>query len=117
MKINVISANTNSPYFSRKLQEEEKQGYSETLKQGLQVLDKELGMIVHNSTTPSRELENTGIGSLLSENARANFIPLLSKNGFSKIQQEPDNLRRSWNPSPYSPLSNEIGRASCRERV
>ena len=106
MKISAISSNTKSPNFSRKLREEEKQGYKETLKQGLKVLDKELGIIVHNSTTPSKELENTGIGSLLSENARANFIPLLSTHGFSKIQQEPDNLRRSWNPSPYSPLTN-----------
>ena len=106
MKISAISSNTKSPNFSRKLREEEKQGYTETLKQGLKVLDKELGIIIHNSTTPSKELENTGIGSLLSENARANFIPLLSTHGFSKIQQEPDNLRRSWNPSPYSPLTN-----------
>ena len=106
MKIGVISSNTKSPNFSRKLRDEEKQGYTETLKQGLKVLDKELGIIVHNSTTPSREIENTGIGSLLSENARANFIPLLATHGFSKIQQEPDNLRRSWNPSPYSPLTN-----------
>lgn len=106
MKISVISSNTKTLNFSRRLREEEKQGYTETLKQGLKVLDKELGIIIHNSTTPSKELENTGIGSLLSENARANFIPLLSTHGFSKIQQEPDNLRRSWNPSPYSPLTN-----------
>ena len=106
MKISAISSNTKTLNFSRRLREEEKQGYTETLKQGLKVLDKELGIIIHNSTTPSKELENTGIGSLLSENARANFIPLLSTHGFSKIQQEPDNLRRSWNPSPYSPLTN-----------
>ena len=85
MKVSVISSNTKAPNFSRRLREEERQDYTRSIKDGLKVLDKELGMIVHNSTTPSRELENTGIGSLLSENARANFIPLLSKNGFSKI--------------------------------
>lgn len=106
MKVSVISANQKSPNFSRRLRPEEKSEYTRSIQDGLKALDKELGIIVHNSTTPSRELENTGIGSLLSENARANFIPLLSENGFSKIQQEPDNLRRNWNPSPYSPLTN-----------
>ncbi len=106
MKISVISSNTKTPNFSRRLREDEKQEYTKSIQEGLKVLDKELGIIVHNSTTPSKELENTGIGSLLSENARANFIPLLATHGFSKIQQEPDNLRRSWNPSPYSPLTN-----------
>ena len=106
MKITAISANAKSLNFCRKLQEEEKLEYTQTVKEGLKVLDKELGIIVHNSTTPSNPIDNTGIGSLLSENARANFIPLLSTHGFTKVQQEPDNLRRSWNPSPYSPLTN-----------
>ena len=106
MKISAISQNTNAPNFGRRLRKEEEKEYTTSVKKGLEVLDKELGIIVHNSTTPSRPIENTGIGSLLSENARANFIPMLSSHGISKIQQEPDNLRRSWNPSPYSPLTN-----------
>lgn len=104
MKVSTISQPTST--FGRSLNKQEKQGYTKAIRDGLNVLDKELGIIIHNSTTPSRAIENTGIGSLLSENARANFIPMLSSHGFSKIQQEPDNLRRSWNPSPYSPLAN-----------
>ena len=105
MKISSTLPLTNKQTFGRRLNENEEKDYNEAIQKGLKVLDKELGMIVHNSTTPSKPIENTGIGSLLSENARANFIPLLSKHGFSKIQQEPDNYRRSWNPSPYSPLT------------
>ena len=102
MKISSTLPLSNKQTFGRRLNKNEEKGYNEAIQEGLKVLDKELGMIVHNSTTPSKPIENTGIGSLLSDNARANFIPLLSKHGFSKIQQEPDNYRRSWNPSPYT---------------
>ena len=102
MRISAISNNTN---FGRRLKENEQKDYKETIQKGLKVLDKELGIIVHNSTTPSRPEQNTGIGSLLSENAISYFVPMLATNGVSKIQQEPDNLRRNWNPSPYDPLT------------
>ena len=76
MKIGSISRKTTAPAFARKLKESEKQEYTKTVKQGLKVLDKELGIIVHNSTTPSRPEQNTGIGSLLSENAISYFVPI-----------------------------------------
>lgn len=105
MKFSATLPLSNKQTFGRRLDKKEEQDYNKAIQEGLKVLDKELGMIVHNSTTPSKPIENTGIGSLLSENARANFMPLLAKHGFSKVQQEPDNYRRSWNPSPYSPLT------------
>ena len=102
MRIGTVS---NAMNFGRRLNSNEQKEYKSTIQKGLKVLDKELGLIVHNSTTPSKTEQNTGIGSLLSENAVSYFIPLLADNGVSKIQQEPDNLRRNWNPSPYDPLT------------
>ena len=102
MKISSISKCSG---FGRRLNSSEKISYKDTIQKGLKVLDKEIGIIVHNSTTPSKPEQNTGIGSLLSENSTSYFIPMLANNGISKIQQEPDNLRRNWNPSPYDPLT------------
>lgn len=79
--------------------------YTKAVAEGLEVLDKKVGIIIHNSSVPSAKSNTTGIGSLLSENARAAFVPFLREQGITTIQQEPAYLRRLSDPSPYSPIS------------
>lgn len=95
-----------SPNFERKPNSAEMKKYTQSIEAGLRVLDKELGVIIHNSTVPSFPKQNLGIGSLLSKVAQATFIPFLVANGVSTIQQEPNNLRGNFVFSPYSPQSN-----------
>ena len=78
--------------------------YTKTVEEGLKVLDKNMGFIIHNSSVPAKKAINTGIGSLLSVSAAISLIPFLKEHGFSTIQQDPDNLR-SNDPSPYAPLT------------
>lgn len=94
-----------SPQFQRKPSGAEMKRYTKSVSEGLDVLDKKLGIIVHNSTVPSMLNHNLGIGSLLSTSAALSFIPFLAVNAYSSIQQEPDNIRASYTPSPYSPVS------------
>ena len=65
------------PSFGRRLLPNEVTGYSRAIKQGLNVLQKETGLIIHNSSVPSEKLFNTGIGSLLSNNAQKKFLPFI----------------------------------------
>lgn len=105
MEINGVSSYRINPSFGRRLTALEAKAYQATVKKGLKALDKELGVIIHNSTVPALSKLNTGIGSLLSVSAATTLIPLLATHGVTKIQQEPDNLRRSWTMSPYAPLT------------
>jgi 4-alpha-glucanotransferase len=91
--------------FKRKLKPVEKKYYTSAIKEGLQILDKELGFIIHNSSAPSGQKFNTGIGSLLKKHSENLFIPFLASQGFSSIQQEPIYIRRKTDTSPYNPLS------------
>lgn len=79
--------------------------YTRAVTEGLEVLDKKVGIIIHNSSVPSAKSSTTGIGSLLSENARAAFVPFLREQAVTTIQQEPAYIRRLSDPSPYDPLS------------
>ena len=103
MKVNFEQKTT--PGFGRRLTAQETKAYTKAVSEGLKVLDKKMGMIVHNSTVPSLPAENTGIGSLLSKTAIKYFVPFLVAQGLTTIQQEPDNLRGTATPSPYSPIS------------
>lgn len=94
-----------SVQFKRKPTAKEFQYYTASVKEGLQVLNKELGFIVHNQSTPSQVGLNLGIGSLLSKFSKDVFTPFLVSHGFKKIQQEPNYLRRTTDPSPYDPIS------------
>ncbi len=94
-----------SVQFKRKPTAKEFQYYTASVKEGLQVLNKELGFIVHNQSTPSQVGLNIGIGSLLSKFSKDVFTPFLVSHGFKKIQQEPNYLRRTTDPSPYDPIS------------
>lgn len=101
----LVNLNTgySSPQFQRKPNAMEMKRYTQSVSQGLKVLDKNLGIIVHNSTVPSTSGKNLGIGSLLSKAAQLAFIPFLAMNGFKTIQQEPDGIRSSYIASPYNP--------------
>lgn len=98
-----VDFGNNSPNFSAK--PANMKAYTKAVEDGLRLLDKKVGIIIHNSSVPSAAGQNSGIGSLLSENARAAFVPFLREHGLSTIQQEPNYLRRLSDPSPYSPLS------------
>ena len=97
--------NYTRPAFQRRPQGAEIKQYTKAVSQGLKILDKKVGVIVHNSAVPSSSGKNLGIGSLLSKNAEKLFIPFLAMNAVTSIQQEPDNLRGKYDPSPYSPQS------------
>lgn len=103
MKVNFEQKTT--PNFGRKLNVAETKAYTKAVSEGLTVLDKKLGMIAHNSTVPTVASENTGIGSLLSKSAIKYFVPFLKTHGMTTVQQEPNNLRGTATPSPYSPIS------------
>lgn len=94
-----------NPKFQRRLTPVEKEAYTKTVKDGLRVLNKELGVIVHNSSVPSAPKQNLGIGSLLSKVAQFSFIPFLLGHGINSIQQEPDTHRSTYDKSPYNPQS------------
>ena len=91
--------------FKRKPTAKEFQYYTASVSEGLKVLNKELGFIVHNQSVPSRVGANIGIGSLLSKFSKEVFTPFLVSHGFKKIQQEPNYVRRITDPSPYDPIS------------
>lgn len=91
--------------FKRKPTAKEFQYYSSAINEGLRVLNKDLGIIVHNQSVPSKIGANTGIGSLLSKFSKEVFTPFLVSHGFKKIQQEPNYIRRKTDPSPYDPIS------------
>ena len=104
MRISEIKS-TPDVTFGRKLSANEMKIYNATVNEGLNVLNKEIGLIIHNSSAPALKGENTGIGSLLSKATESFFAPFLKNHGFKKIQQEPDNTREGCTPSPYSPLT------------
>lgn len=104
MKIDLNLGYT-SPQFRRKPTAVEMKRYTKSITQGLKILNKETGMIVHNSSAPSKVGQNIGIGSLLSVATSTLLMPFLAEHGFTKVQQEPDNIRGPYKPSPYIPVS------------
>ena len=92
------------PGFGRKPNLSEMKLYTKTINDGLQVLDKKVGIILHNSSAPSVKSQNTGIGSLLSETTEKKLVPFLKEHAFSTIQQEPNTLRSMKDSSPYAPV-------------
>ena len=97
--------NSSKIVFGRKPNANEIKYYVPAIKEGLSVLNKELGFIIHNSSVPSNPKKNLGIGSLLRSFTETIFVPFLALHGFSTIQQEPNYIRRISDPSPYDPLS------------
>ena len=109
MGINIsrINSNSNSNYvsFGRKPNAKEMQIYTSSVNEGLKLLNKQIDVIIHNSAAPSSFGENTGIGSLFSRTTQTKLIPFLKAHGITGIQQEPNNLRKLGDPSPYAPES------------
>jgi 4-alpha-glucanotransferase len=95
----------NSTAFGRKPVGKEMQIYTSSINEGLKLLNKQVDIIIHNSSAPSVPKENTGIGSLFSRTVQEKLIPFLREHGFTGIQQEPNNLRKPHDASPYSPES------------
>jgi len=104
MRISGISSNDNRT-FERRPSAKEMQVYTGSLNEGLRLLNKKVDIIIHNSAAPAVEKENTGIGSLFSRTVQNKLIPFLKSHGFSGIQQEPNNLRKVGDSSPYAPES------------
>ena len=103
--LNSLTVNYKNPSFKRKPNPKEMQIYTSSLTEGLRLLNKQVDIILHNASAPSALEENTGIGSLFSRTVQEKLIPFLKAHGFSGIQQEPNNLRKPGDPSPYSPES------------
>ena len=89
MKVERVSV---SPQFCRKPNVKEMQVYTKSVTEGLSLLNKQVDIILHNSSSPAIRSENTGIGSLFSRTVQTKLIPFLKSHGFSNIQQEPNNL-------------------------
>ncbi len=92
------------PGFGRKPNVSEMKLYTKTINEGLQVLDKKVGIILHNSSAPAVKSQNTGIGSLLSETTEKKLVPFLKEHAVTTIQQEPTGLRSATDASPYAPV-------------
>lgn len=104
MRINSISRSDNQT-FGRRLDAAEMQIYTSSLNEGLKLLNKKVDIIIHNSAAPSFPKENLGIGTLFSDTVQKKLIPFLKAHGITGIQQEPNNLRKMGDPSPYAPES------------
>ena len=102
MKINAIGQ---TPAFGRKPNAKEMQVYTSSLNQGLELLGKQVDLILHNASAPSVKAENVGIGSLFSRTSVKKLFPFLKEHGISGIQQEPNGLRKASDNSPYAPES------------
>ena len=100
-----ISAVGQTPVFGRKPNAKEMQVYTSSLNQGLELLGKQVDIILHNASAPSVKAENVGIGSLFSRTSVKKLFPFLKEHGISGIQQEPNGLRKASDNSPYAPES------------
>src|SRR5574344_775943 len=87
--------------FGRRLKPNEIKPYTESISKGLKALDKEVDIIIHNSSAPSSRRQNTGVGSLLSETYERQFLPFLKKHSITGVQQDPDGMRKGLDGSPY----------------
>lgn len=98
-----ISAVTQAPTFGQKPNAKQMKVYTNSLNQGLELLGKQVDLILHNASAPAINAENTGIGSLFSRTTVNKLFPFLKEHGISGIQQEPNGLRKAKDNSPYAP--------------
>src|SRR5574344_260239 len=87
--------------FGRRLKPNEIKPYTESISKGLKALDKEVDIMIHNSSAPSSRRQNTDVGSLLSETYERQFLPFLKKHSITGVQQDPDGMRKGLDGSPY----------------
>lgn len=102
MRIQKIDNNIS---FTRKPDSKEMKIYTNSLNEGLNLLGKQVDIILHNASAPAVEAENTGIGSLFSRTTITKLFPFLKEHGITGIQQEPNGLRKVLDNSPYAPES------------
>ena len=100
-----IPAINQSPTFGQKPNAKQMKVYTKSVNQGLELLGKQVDLILHNASAPAVSSENTGIGSLFSKTVVTKLLPFLKEHGFSGIQQEPNGLRKAMDNSPYAPES------------
>ena len=98
-----ISAIAQAPTFGQKPNAKQMKVYTNSLNQGLELLGKQVDLILHNASAPAVSAENTGIGSLFSKTTVTKLFPFLKEHGISGIQQEPNGLRKAKDNSPYAP--------------
>ena len=89
--------------FSKKPSQAEMQVYSKSVEKGLNLLGKQVDIILHNSSAPAVKAENVGIGSLFSTTTVKKLFPFLKSHIIKGIQQEPNGLRKFGDNSPYAP--------------
>lgn len=92
--------------FTRKPNQKEMQVYTNSVNKGLELLGKQVDIILHNASAPAVKSENTGIGSLFSRTTVTKLFPFLKSHGITGVQQEPNGLRKVMDNSPYAPESN-----------
>ena len=102
MKIQPVD---NSTSFARKPNAKEMKVYTNSVNRGLELLGKQVDVILHNASAPAVKSENTGIGSLFSRTTVTKLFPFLKNHGITGIQQEPNGLRKVLDNSPYAPES------------
>ena len=103
MKIQKVDSSLS---FTRKPNQKEMQIYTRSVNEGLNLLGKQVDVILHNASAPAVKSENTGIGSLFSRTTVSKLFPFLKNHGITGIQQEPNGLRKVMDNSPYAPESN-----------
>ena len=101
----IQSMTNNDLNFKRIPNQSEMKVYVSSVNEGLRLLNKQVDIIIHNASAPSVPAENLGIGTLFSRTVQEKLIPFLKAHGFTGIQQEPNNLRKQGDPSPYAPES------------
>lgn len=102
----VQKVDNNNLAFTRKPNVKEMQVYTSSVNRGLELLGKQVDIILHNASAPAVKSENTGIGSLFSRTTVTKLFPFLKNHGITGIQQEPNGLRKVLDNSPYAPESN-----------
>ena len=100
-----VLAVNQSPTFAQKPNAKQMKVYTKSVNQGLELLGKQVDLILHNASAPAVSSENTGIGSLFSRTVVSKLFPFLKEHGISGIQQEPNGLRKAMDNSPYAPES------------
>ena len=82
----ISSINRDNVSFERMPNAQEMRVYSKSINEGLNLLNKRVDIIIHNSAAPAIEAENTGIGSLFSRTVQEKLIPFLKAHGFTNTR-------------------------------
>lgn len=85
----------------KKKTDEQKKEFKKTIETALKALNKKnLAMIIHGASFPSKKTQDIGFGTYNSEGAR-DFIKFIDNMGFNTIQLGPDGKTKPIDASPY----------------